>query len=46
MTEETSQAGEEKGNIHERVQALREKASDLSETLDDVEKRLKEAAGD
>jgi hypothetical protein len=42
MTDETSQGGEEE-SIHERVRALREKACDLSETLDEVEKTLQEA---
>jgi hypothetical protein len=32
-------------NIRDRVQTLREKASQLSETLDRVEKSLKEAGG-
>ncbi|HYJ07037.1 MAG TPA: hypothetical protein VEX43_18045 [Chthoniobacterales bacterium] len=43
MTDEATQPGEERGSIHDRVQALREKASDLSQTLDRVEETLREA---
>lgn len=42
MTDETSPGGE-KESIHERVQALREKACDLSEILDEVEETLQAA---
>ena len=42
VTGETSPGGEEE-SIHERVQALREKTCDLSETLDEVEETLLEA---
>jgi hypothetical protein len=41
----SSQAGRETTNIRDRVQTLREKARSLSETLDSVEKNLREAAG-
>jgi mannose/fructose-specific phosphotransferase system component IIA len=41
-----SQAARETATISDRVQALREKASKLSETLDSVEKSLREAAGE
>ena len=34
-----------KSDIRDRVQTLREKTSQLSETLDRVEKNLKEASG-
>ena len=37
-----SQPATETGNISERVQALRQKASQLSETLDRVEKSLEQ----
>jgi len=46
MADETPQPGEEKGSIHDRVQRLREEASQLSETLEGVEKSLQEAAGE
>jgi hypothetical protein len=39
------ESGTETGNIRDRVQRLREKASELAETLDGVEKNLQEAAG-
>ena len=41
-----SQPAGEKGNIRDRVQTLRKKASKLSETLDRVEKSLQEAASE
>jgi hypothetical protein len=41
-----SQRAGETGNIRDCVQALREKANKLSETLGRVEKSLEEAAGD
>jgi hypothetical protein len=43
MTNDATQPGEERGSIYDRVQALREKASDLSKTLDKVEETLQEA---
>ena len=43
MTDEAIQPGEERGNIHDRVQVLRQKAGDLSKTLEEVEKTLQEA---
>ena len=43
MTDDVTQTGGEKGSIHDRVQALREKACDLSETLDKVEENLQDA---
>ncbi len=46
MADETPQPGEEKGSIHDRVQKLREEASQLSETFEGVEKSLREAAGE
>jgi hypothetical protein len=39
----SSQPAGEGGNISERVQALREKASDLSQTLNRIEDTLREA---
>jgi hypothetical protein len=42
----SSQPAGETGNISERVQALREKTSDLSETLDKIEDTLREAHRD
>jgi hypothetical protein len=42
----SSQPAGETGNICERVQVLREKASDLSETLDRIEDTLREARRD
>jgi hypothetical protein len=41
-----SQPAGEAGNISERVRVLREKASDLSQTLDRVEETLREAQCD
>jgi hypothetical protein len=35
----------ETGNINDRVQTLRQKVSELSETLDVVDQNLREAAG-
>jgi hypothetical protein len=42
MTDEATQPGEAGGSIHDRIQALREKASDLSKTLDKVEETLQD----
>jgi hypothetical protein len=36
----------EPGNIKDRVQTLRQRVSELSETLDVVDKNLREAAGE
>jgi hypothetical protein len=52
MDEETSStpppvdAERESDNIQGRVRALREKAEDLSATFEQVERELKDAAGD
>jgi hypothetical protein len=46
MADEATQPGQERGSIHDRVQKLREEASQLSETLEGVEKNLQEAAGE
>lgn len=43
MTDEATPPGEERGKIHNRVQALREKVGDLSKSLDEVEKTRQEA---
>ena len=42
----SSQPAGESGNISERVQVLREKAGELSQTLDRVEETLREARRD
>jgi hypothetical protein len=41
-----SHPGAETGNIRDRVRTLREEASRLSETLESVEKNLREASGE
>ena len=42
----SSQAARETTNIRDRVQTLREKTTTLSETLDRIERDLREAAGE
>jgi hypothetical protein len=41
-----SQPAADPGSVSNRVQAIREKANQLSETLDRIEKNLQEAAGE
>ena len=43
MPDHAAQPGEEKESVQDGVQALREKVSDLSQTLDKVEETLQEA---
>jgi hypothetical protein len=47
MDEEQQSAPEKGGpDVHRRVQKLAERAEDLSETLDRIEKRLTETVGE